>query len=118
MQSKHGSLESTILRILWNLEENGDFKNSVKDVYDSLEQSNDQKRAYTTLKTVMDRLWEKKVLSRYKEGKKFYYRTTYTNQEAIVKSLNEVCNRYCNGDFSRLSAVLNSMAVNKELLNV
>ena len=118
MLSRHGSLECAILSALWGLEKDGIYTNSVKDVYDILSQNSDEKRAYTTIKTVMDRLFEKKVLLRYKEGKKFYYRTVYSNSEIIVKSLNEIANRYCNNDLSILSSVLNSMIEEEYLVSV
>ena len=109
MLSRHGSLESAIMGALWGLEQDGIYTNSVKDVYRILADKDDEKRAYTTIKTVMDRLYEKKVLLRYKEGKKFFYRTVYSNQEIITKSLNEIANRYCAGNLKQLSEVLNSI---------
>ena len=109
MQSRHGSLESAILSTLWQLEQNGTCTNSVKDVHDALCQTNDEKKAYTTIKTVMDRLFEKKVLDRYKKGKKFCYRTLYSNNEAIAQSLLGIAQRYCNGDLAKLSPVLSSL---------
>ena len=55
MLSKHGTLESAILSTLWKMEKEGIYTNSVKDVYNFLSQNDDEKRAYTTIKTVMDR---------------------------------------------------------------
>ena len=118
MLSRHGSLECAILGALWNLEQNGIYTNSVKDVFDILSQNDDEKRAYTTIKTVMDRLFEKKVLLRYKQGKKFFYRTVYSNNEIVVKSLQETANRYCCGDLARLSLILNSMMEEDLLVSV
>lgn len=115
MLSRHGSLECAILGALWRLEQEGIYKNSVKDVYELLAQLDNEKRAYTTIKTVMDRLFEKKVLLRYKEGKKFFYRTVYSNSEIITKSLSEIANRYCRGDLKALRNVLDSM-LNEECL--
>ena len=66
MNLKHGSLESVILNSLWELEKCGIYKNSVKDVFEYINQSNSTKRAYTTIKTVMDRLYEKEILLRLK----------------------------------------------------
>lgn len=109
MLSRHGSLESAIMGALWSLEQDGIYTNSVKDVFDILSKNDDEKRAYTTIKTVMDRLYEKKVLLRYKQGKKFYYRTVYSNHEIVTKSLFETANRYCGGDLAKLSFILNSM---------
>ena len=39
MKYKNGSLESSILNVLWDLEKKGSYKNSVKDVYDMLAQN-------------------------------------------------------------------------------
>ncbi len=109
MKTRHGSLESSILNALWELEKNGIFTNSVKDVYNILAQNQDEKRAYTTLKTVMDRLTEKKILMRFKQGKKFFYRTAYSNDEMIINSLNLIVDRYCEGDFKKLSSIFNKI---------
>ncbi len=117
MLSKHGTLESAILSTLWKMEKEGIYTNSVKDVYNFLSQNDDEKRAYTTIKTVMDRLFEKNILLRFKQGRKFYYRTAYSNQDVLVNSLNEIANRYCQGDLSRLSNVLKTM-MDSKLVNV
>jgi len=109
MLSRHGSLESAILGALWSLESDGIYTNSVKDVFDILSQSDDEKRAYTTIKTVMDRLFEKRILLRYKQGKKFFYRTVYSNHEIVTKSLNEIALRYCNGDLAKLANILDML---------
>lgn len=118
MLSRHGSLESAILGALWNLERKQIYTNSVKDVFEILSQNTSEKRAYTTIKTVMDRLHEKKVLLRYKEGKKFYYRTVYSSEETITKALCEISNRYCNGDLRQLRQVLDSIIEENALVNV
>lgn len=118
MQSRHGSLESVILSALWELEQQEIYTNSVKDVYDILSKSETEKRAYTTIKTVMDRLYEKKVLLRYKQGKKFFYRTVYSNHETIVSGLKELSNRYCCGNLAKLREILNSMVEEEYLVGV
>lgn len=118
MLSRHGSLECSILGVLWNLEHNGIYTNSVKDVYEILAKSDEEKRAYTTIKTVMDRLFEKKILLRYKQGKKFYYRTVYSNQEIIIKILQETAYRYCNNDLNKLSGILASIIDENVLVGV
>lgn len=100
--SKHGSLESAILSVLWDLEEDGKIKNSVKDVYNYLNSTSEDKKAYTTIKTVMDRLYEKRILTKIKYGNKYYYRTLRSNSEIIGKSLNELAQRYCGGDMRKL----------------
>ena len=109
MLSKHGILESAILSTLWDLEKEGIMTNTVKDVYDILAKNTTEKRAYTTIKTVMDRLFEKNILLRYKQGKKFFYRIAFSNIEIVINSLQEIANRYCNGSLSRLSTILKTI---------
>ncbi len=109
MLSKHGSLESAILSTLWDLEKDGVMTNTVKDVYDILAKNSSEKRAYTTIKTVMDRLFEKKILLRYKQGKKFFYRTAFSNDEVVINSLQEIAKRYCNGSLSQVSKILKTI---------
>ncbi len=117
MQQRHGSLESSILNALWGLEDKNIYTNSVKDIYEILAKNPDEKRAYTTLKTVMDRLVEKKVLLRYKQDKKFYYRTAYSKSEIIKKSLKIIADRYCKGDYNELINILNTMTEHEFILH-
>ena len=84
MQSKHGALEGVILTTLWELESKGMKSNTVKDVFDNIESD---KRAYTTIKTVMDRLYSKNILIREKRGRKFFYRTAFSNVGQIADHL-------------------------------
>ena len=107
---KHGMLESAIMNVLWNLEEKGLFKSSVKDVHQALNAISKDKKAYTTVKTVMDRLYQKNMLVKTRHGRRYYYRTTYTNQEAVISSLYEIANKYCNGDMAKLAQYLNCTA--------
>lgn len=113
MLSKHGTLESAILTTLWALESRGVYTNAVKDVHGILAKTD--KKAYTTVKTVMDRLVEKNIILRFKQGRKFYYRTAYSNQEVILKSLKDVANRYCGGDFAKLINVVKNLEAQETL---
>ena len=110
MNFRHGSLESIILNALWELEANGVYKNSVKDVFDYISSTQTTKRAYTTVKTVMDRLFEKEILLRIKQGKKFYYRTAYSNNDIIANSLKKIAIQYCGGDMNKLIEVASSIS--------
>ena len=114
---KHGMLESAIMNVLWNLEEKGMMKSSVKDVHEALNQTSKTKKAYTTVKTVMDRLYQKNMLVKTRHGRRYYYRTTYTNQEAVISSLYEIANKYCNGDIAKLSQYLNCAALKSETMS-
>ncbi len=103
MNSRHGALESIILNALWELEKSGIYKHSVKEVYDFINGKIDQQRAYTTIKTVMDRLFEKEILLKVKQGSKFYYRTAYSYDDILRSSLEKIANQYCNGDITQLA---------------
>ena len=115
MKSKHGSLEGAILTTLWKLEKSGFRLNSVKEVFDSMDSS---ERAYTTIKTVMDRLCTKGILIREKRGKKFFYRTAYSNHEVVINSLNEITKNYCSGDLNKLFDILEYMRDSKKVIGI
>lgn len=110
MKSRHGSLESSILNVLWEFESKNLFKNSVKDVYDCLSKNDSDRRAYTTIKTVMDRLVKKKFLLKFKSDNKYCYRTAYSNNEIIFNSLRLIADRYCDGNMSKLSEIISSVS--------
>ena len=64
-----GKLEIDILNSIWRMtDEYEDRDISIQDVVDDLSE-NGIERAYTTIKTVMDRLTVKSILVRYKVGK-------------------------------------------------
>ena len=67
-----GKLEIDILNSFWNLtEQNEDRDISIQDIVDDLS-TNGIERAYTTIKTVMDRLVEKELLIRTKNGNRHF----------------------------------------------
>ncbi len=116
MNFRHGSLECIILNALWELESGGVYKNSVKDVFEYICETQTTKRAYTTVKTVMDRLYEKEVLLRIKQGKKFFYRTAYSNNDIIANSLKKIAIQYCGGNMGKLIRVASSIAESGDTL--
>ena len=93
-----GSLEIEILNTFWNLtsvDEDADI--SIQDIVNELS-NNGVERAYTTIKTVMDRLVSKSILVRYKVGKKFFYKATMDKREMALDMLNEFTNNFFNGN--------------------
>ena len=103
MSISHGSLENTILNAIWYMEENKLFKDiTVNEVFEMVQRT-EAPRAYTTIKTVMDRLVEKGVLLRIKKGKKFSYETTKTRSETAHKAILKLANTYFNDDLSLLN---------------
>ena len=71
-----GHLELSILEILW---QNGE--SAVRDIIVSLNDGEDTPRAYTTAMTTMDRLYKKKILSRRKVDRAFYYSPLLSREE-------------------------------------
>lgn len=97
-----GSLEIEILNTFWNMtEQNEDLDISIQDIVEDLSKNGTQ-RAYTTIKTVMDRLVTKSILVRYKVGKKFFYKTTMDRREMALDMLKEFTNNFFDGDYSHM----------------
>ncbi|MBQ8460331.1 BlaI/MecI/CopY family transcriptional regulator [bacterium] len=97
-----GSLEIEILNTFWNLtSDNEDRDISIQDVVDELSK-NGTERAYTTIKTVMDRLVAKSILVRYKVGKKFFYKATMDKREMALDMLHEFTNNFFGGDYASM----------------
>ena len=91
-----GKLEIDILNSIWNM--TADFEDrdiSIQDVVDDLAQ-NGIDRAYTTIKTVMDRLTVKSILVRYKVGKKFFYKAAMDRTEMASEAIREISAQFFN----------------------
>lgn len=97
-----GALEMSIMNVIWSLQtQNEDANISVSDIVEGLN-DNDTERAYTTIKTVMDRLVTKGVLVRYKDGKKFFYKSTLDRNEASKKAVESVSSQFFDGSYIEL----------------
>ena len=95
-----GSLEIEILNTFWNLNSiNEDKDISIQDVVDELS-ANGLERAYTTIKTVMDRLVTKSILVRYKVGKKFFYKVTMDKREMALDMMKEFTDNFFDGNYA------------------
>ena len=97
-----GSLEIDILNSIWELAEvSEDSDISIQDVVDHLSNKGIE-RAYTTIKTVMDRLTLKSVLVRYKSGKKFFYKAAMQKEEMALEAINKVVSNFFDGNSTNL----------------
>ena len=97
-----GLLEIEIMNSVWALQAiDEDMNISVAEVVKHLE-DNGTKRAYTTIKTVMDRLTSKDLLVRYRDGKKFYYKSTFDKEEVAKETLKEVSDQFFNGSYIQM----------------
>ena len=94
-----GSLEIEIMNAIWTmLEVNEDRNISILDVVNFL-QASGISRAYTTIKTVMDRLVTKGTLARFKNGKKFFYVATINRFDASKMAIDEVSEQFFGGNY-------------------
>ncbi len=97
-----GFLEMEILNTFWTLtSENEDRDISIQDIVDEMS-SNGVERAYTTIKTVMDRLVTKSILVRYKSGKKFFYKVTMDKREMALEMMKEFTDNFFGGDTAQM----------------
>lgn len=97
MDLKQGDLENIILNALWDLEREGSEKIYVGDIQERIK-SPAKKWAYTTVKTVLDRLVDKEIAIREKDGKKYLYRSVVNRDEAGVLALKKVLRQYFKSD--------------------
>lgn len=107
MTFTHGTLENEILNAVWTMEEKGiSTKNiSVSEVLSEINNSGNI-RAYTTVKTVMDRLVDKNLLKRQKSGKKFCYKSVETREKMAENAINKLAGQYFNNDIRSLMRAL------------
>ncbi len=107
MSFTHGTLENEILNAVWLMEENGiNAKDiSVSEVLSQINK-NGNIRAYTTVKTVMDRLVDKHLLKRQKSGKKFCYKSVESREEMAASAIDKLAGQYFNNDIRSLMKAL------------
>jgi BlaI family transcriptional regulator, penicillinase repressor len=108
MSLKQGDLENIILNALWDLEADGHTKIFVGDVQEKIksERADSKEWAYTTVKTVLDRLVDKEIALREKDGKKYLYRSVLKRDEAGALALSKLIRQYFRNDISNLESCL------------
>ena len=104
---KQGDLENIIINALWELE-SAQEQVFVADLQTHIK-SEDRQWAYTTVKTVVDRLVEKGMAQRFKVGKKFYYASQVSRETAAVDALKKVTQQYFRNDLDELQAVVSQL---------
>jgi predicted transcriptional regulator len=82
-----GELEERIMKVLWRREEPA----TVRDVHDVL--TEETPLAYTTVMTVMDRLWRKGFLERRPRGRAYEYVPVHTEAEHTAALMHELLSR-------------------------
>jgi predicted transcriptional regulator len=105
MDLRQGDLENIILNALWDLELEGLESIFVADIQTRIN-SSAKKWAYTTVKTVLDRLVDKGLSLRLKEGKRFLYKAVMQRSDAGALALQKVMHQYFCDDWDALKACL------------
>jgi predicted transcriptional regulator len=111
MDLKQGDLENIILNALWDLEVEGVSQIYVGDVQDRI-RSQEKRWAYTTVKTVLDRLVEKDIAKREKMGKKYFYSSLVKRQDAGSVALEKVLRQFFKNDVDALLNCLTGLRQN------
>jgi predicted transcriptional regulator len=93
--------EFELMEILWPLGEA-----SVKDVWKRLNPA--RRLAYTTVMTVLEKMYRKGILAQRKKGKAFLYSPALSREEALKRVIEHVCHAYFANAYSDLIGFLNS----------
>lgn len=96
-------LELECLSVLWPLGES-----TVREIHGAL--ASTRPRAYTTVMTIMDRLAQKGIVTRYKSGRAFRYRANLSAEEARLKAVEKIVDGFFDGSAEALAAHLSSLA--------
>lgn len=78
-----GELEAAIMHVVWTSED----PVTVRDVLGRLRSRG---LAYTTVMTVMDRLWKKRLLTRRAQGRAYVYRAALSESEYTARLMHEL----------------------------
>lgn len=83
LRGELGPLERSVMELMWD----GTREATVRDILDS---PTAKDLAYTTVMTILDRLWRKEFLSRRRRGRAYVYRARLTRDEYIAGLLGTV----------------------------
>ncbi|MGE0200698.1 MAG: BlaI/MecI/CopY family transcriptional regulator [Candidatus Melainabacteria bacterium] len=117
MDLKQGDLENIILNALWDLELEGSEKIFVGDIQERIKTAK-KKWAYTTVKTVLDRLVDKEIAVREKDGKKYLYKSIVNRDDAGILAIQKVMRQYFKNDIEQLRNCLLQVEKNNVLNGV
>jgi len=115
MDLNHGALENLVMNILWNYSDEFKGEMSVNQVWQKLNELNTNKKwAYTTVKTILDRLYDKRLINKIKCGKKYNYTTIMPRLEMAEKALKKVALEYFQNDFEAMTKFVRELAYEEE----
>lgn len=114
-----GPLGSAVMRVVW---ERGDA--TVGEVAETLNTAPGRRHAYTTVMTVMSRLYERGLLSRTKRGRGYVYTAVGAEDEVLssmsVRAVDQVLARYGTAALRQFAARLGEVdpALRSELVEL
>jgi len=96
----------TLTKFEWEIMKNVWKKGNatVRDVHEAL--SHSKSRAYTTIQTYMERLVEKKYLTKQKIGLVNFYSSKVKEKDTLKRETNHFVKNAFDGSFSKLAAFL------------
>jgi len=97
MDIKQGDFENILMNAVWELEDSFAEQIDVSEVQEKINSSK-QSWAYTTVKTVLDRLVKKDMLERIKFNNKFFYKSVISREDAGMKAMEKIVKQYYKGD--------------------
>ena len=80
----NGELENMVLDVLWDRA----VWSTPREVHEAIVP--DRELAYTTVMTILSRLWRKGALEREKAGKAFAYRPVFTREERAAQRMTDL----------------------------
>lgn len=83
-----GDVQAAVMDIFWRREDR-----TVREVVEELNKRRKSELAYTTVLTVVSRLWSRGLLSREPEGRGFRYRPAKTREELLGELSDELIDR-------------------------
>jgi predicted transcriptional regulator len=83
-----GGLQAEVIAVFWRRD-----SATVREALDELNRRRKQKLAYTTVLTLVTRLWQRGFLSRAAEGRGFRYRAARTREELLRELSDELIDR-------------------------
>jgi len=79
-----GELEARVMEVVWD---EGGWMNT-REVLESL--TGERRLAYTTVMTILVKLWKKGLLERHKDGRAYAYHAVHTREEWTARRMGEL----------------------------
>lgn len=83
-----GELQADVIGVFWRRD-----SATVRETLDELNAAREQKLAYTTVLTLVSRLWQRNLLKRESEGRGFRYQAARTREQLLGELSDELIDR-------------------------